>query len=233
MMSILALPAVLWATMQSQQDLKFEKKITKVVSAQFSVTLPKEYSEAPSTKKWPLLLFLHGASERGTDIAQVRVHGPQKEQLAGRSIPMVIVAPQCPPNTFWDTDVLIALLDHVEKKYRIDTDRVYVTGLSMGGYGTWALAAAQPNRFAAIAPICGGGNPVTAKRIAHIPVWAVHGDKDLAVPISESVQMIEALKAAGANPRFDIIEGGGHDVWTEFYAKSEFYEWLLRFARLK
>lgn len=208
------------------QNESFRRSIRKEVSGQYVVSLPDGYDREPK-RRWPVMLFLHGAGERGDDLAKVKVHGPLKEIAKGRKLPMIVVAPQCPENEWWDTDTLIGLLDHVERKYRVDRRREYVTGLSMGGYGTWALAIAQPSRFAAIAPVCGGGVWRQAHKIKAIPTWVTHGDKDAAVPLQESVDMVEALRRAGANPRFDIIAGGQHDVWTDFYARDDFYTWLL------
>ncbi len=122
---------------------------------------------------------------------------------------------------------LVALLDEVSATYAIDDDRLYVTGLSMGGYGTWGLAARQPNRFAAIAPICGGGDPTKAASFAHVPVWAFHGGKDSVVPVRRTQEMIEALRATGAEARLTIYPDADHDSWTETYANPKLYEWLL------
>ncbi|HEY0866661.1 MAG TPA: prolyl oligopeptidase family serine peptidase, partial [Fimbriimonas sp.] len=184
-----------------------------------------------SRKKWPLLLFLHGAGERGEDLEKMKVHGPMKEIVAGRQIPAIVVAPQCPEGEGWNTDTLVGLLDHLESRYRVDKDRVYLSGISMGGFGTWALAMEQPERFAAIAPVCGGGNTGRTSVIKDIPTWVVHGDKDEAVPIRRSIEMVDALKAAGGRPIFTIVPGGGHDVWTDFYGDDAFYAWLFSHKR--
>jgi predicted peptidase len=119
------------------------------------------------------------------------------------------------------------------RKYRIDKDRVYLTGLSMGGYGTWALAAAHPEKFAAIAPICGGGNPAEAAKLARLPIWVFHGAKDPTVPIERSKEMVEAIKAAGGDAKFTIYPEAGHDSWTETYNNPELYQWLLAQKRKK
>jgi len=205
----------------------FSGEVRKKVEANYLVSLPKDYDK-DRRKRWPLILFLHGAGERGTDVQKVAVHGPLKEVAKGRDLPFIVAAPQCPEDQFWDPDTLIALLNRLERQYRVDKSRVYLTGLSMGGYGTWGLSILHPNRFAAIAPICGGGNWRLAGNIKDIPTWVVHGDADQAVPITESNQMVEAIRRAGGNPRYDIVVGGGHDVWTDFYAKQEFYDWLLK-----
>jgi len=123
--------------------------------------------------------------------------------------------------------VLSGLLDEVEKKYPVDKSRVYLTGLSMGGYGAWALAAYEPNRFAAVAPICGGGEPEDARKLVGTPVWAFHGDRDTSVDVAKGQAMIDNLRAAGGTPKFTVYEGVGHDSWTQTYENNELYEWLF------
>ncbi len=191
------------------------------------VQTPPGYDQDPA-KKWPLVLFLHGSGEGGSR-ESLQKHGPPKEAAAGRQFPFILVSPLSPPGSFqwWNVNQLGELLDDIEAKYRVDPDRIYVTGLSMGGYGTWRLASEFPNRFAAIAPFCGGWDEAEAPRIAHIPVWAFHGDKDPSVPVECTLKMVAALKAAGGNPRMTIYAGVGHACWTEAYGGQEFYDWLL------
>jgi predicted peptidase len=227
-MSALLAAVVLLAP--AQVPVKFVGSVTRQVSLDYLLALPEGYDERPD-ERWPLLLFLHGAGERGSDVQRVAVHGPLKEIRNGRKLPFVVVAPQCPEGQWWDAAALTALLDDLQNRYRIDPDRQYVTGLSMGGFGTWALAAANPTRFAAIAPICGGGNRWLAAAHARVPAWVTHGDADAVVPLAASQDMVEALKRAGGQPRFDVIAGGGHDVWSDFYARADFYEWLLSHRR--
>ena len=180
----------------AQQPQSFKQKITKTVEADYLLYLPEDY--AASQKKWPLILFLHGAGERGDNLSKVEVHGPPKLVNEGKTFPFVIVSPQCPENEWWSSgkeiDTLSALLDHIVANYRIDKDRIYITGLSMGGFGTWRLACEYPDRFAAIAPICGKGEPFAARAIPHLPVWVFHGAKDSVVPIQASQEMVDALK---------------------------------------
>jgi predicted peptidase len=192
--------------------------------------LPKEYEKQSS---WPLVLFLHGAGERGDNINLVKTHGPPKLIAAGKDFPFIVVSPQCPKDKWWEPIELVALLDEIAGKYKVDPERVYVTGLSMGGFGSWRLAAHAPERLAAIAPICGGGETYWAKQISHLPVWAFHGAKDGAVPLERSQAMIDALKKQGAEPKFTIYPEAGHDSWTETYDNPEFYEWLLLQKRKK
>ena len=192
--------------------------------------LPKGYRQ--SKKAWPLILFLHGAGERGTHIDKVAKHGPPKIVRDGTmDLPFIIVSPQCPPGKWWSDKEqlknLSALLDAIEKKYRVDKKQVYLTGLSMGGYGTWYLAAAAPERFAAIAPICGGGNPHDAEKLASLPIWVFHGTHDQVVPLAQSERMVEAVKNQGGKPKFTVYPEAGHDSWSASYNNSELYRWFL------
>lgn len=226
-------PLLLAATAQEakpadlrQEKQAFEKRITVTVGLRYLLYLPEDY--AKTKKRYPLVLFLHGSGERGDNVEAVAVHGPPKEVKNGRNFPFILVSPQCPAGSWWDPNVLTALLDTVEKKYRVDKNRVYVTGLSMGGYGAYALAARTPERFAAIAPICGAGDPAMAPRLKDVPVWAAHGTKDMAVPFEEGKKLIDAIVAAGNKQVvFHVVQDGGHDVWTEVYSGTEVYDWLL------
>lgn len=161
----------------------------------------------------------------------VKRHGPPKLIAQGKQFPFVIVSPQCPMGENWSPETLNALLDEITGKYAIDKDRVYVTGLSMGGYGTWRLAQEYPDRFAAIAPICGGGDPNKVDRIKRLPAWIFHGAKDPVVPVKEAQQMADALKAAGGDVTLTIYPEAEHDSWTQTYDNPELYTWLLRHRR--
>jgi predicted peptidase len=123
------------------------------------------------------------------------------------------------------------LLDEVSARYAVDPDRIYLTGLSMGGFGTWAWAIAEPHRFAAIAPICGGGAPAAVCALRHLPVWAFHGARDTVVPLHRSEDMVRALEACGGNVRFTIYPEAKHDSWTPAYADPELYQWFLQHIR--
>lgn len=191
--------------------------------------VPSDYATSPR-KRYPLMLFLHGAGERGSDVKKVAKHGPPREVRRGADLPFIIISPQCPTNTWWTAhlDVLTALLDDVMSRYRVNGRRVYLTGLSMGGYGTWALAALHPERFAAIAPVCGGGDPKTAPQLRDMPTWVFHGAKDEIVPISESQKMVDALFAVDNPARFTVYPTLKHDSWTRTYANPELYHWMLQ-----
>jgi predicted peptidase len=198
------------------------------VTMKYLLYLPKDYEQKPS---WPLMLFLHGSGERGDDLQRVKGSGPPKLIEAGQQFPFIIVSPQCPKGRFWEPFELTALLDEIVEKYKVDQDRIYVTGLSMGGFGTWALAIHTPNRFAALVPICGGGDTNWAKRIAHIPAWVFVGAKDTVVSVEVSQKMVDALKKKGGDPKFTIYPEAGHDAWTQTYANPQVYEWLLQQKR--
>jgi predicted peptidase len=222
----------------NQQAKKFSRKISKTVSANYLLYLPKDYSPK-GEQRWPLMLFLHGAGERGTNLSLVTVHGPPKIVKNKTDFPFILVSPQCPSNQSWSNDVLLALLDEVIKKYKVDESRVYLTGLSMGGFGTWSLGLTYPERFAAIAPICGGGetiglllaDPKKARALKSLGVWAFHGAKDPVVPLDESQRMVDALKRLGNDPKFTIYPEAGHDSWTETYNNQDLYRWFLQHRR--
>jgi predicted peptidase len=198
------------------------------VDLKYWLYLPEGYQQQES---WPLMLFLHGAGERGDDLQLVRKHGPPKLVGEGKQFPFIIVSPQCPSGRWWQPMELATLLDEIVDRYRVDQDRIVVTGLSMGGYGTWDLAAYQPDRFAALAPICGGSDPIRAKYLAGIPVWVFHGRKDSVVPVERSEAMVEALKKADSPVKFTVYDEANHDSWTETYANPKLYEWLLQQKR--
>jgi len=212
-----------------QQAKHFEKEITVNVTMDYLLYLPPGYDK--EEKAWPLLLFLHGAGESGHDLKKVKVHGPPKLIEAGKNFPMIIVSPQA-PQFGWDVQTLNALLDEIVTTHKVDKDRIYVTGLSMGGFGTWALAAAHPDKFAAIIPICGGGNPPDAVKLKNLPIWVFHGAKDNVVPPSRSESMVKALKTQGATDiKYTLYPNANHDSWTETYNNPEVWEWLLKHKR--
>jgi len=199
------------------------------VTMKYLLYLPKDYDQKPS---WPLMLFLHGAGERGDNLDLVKKHGPPKLIEAGKEFPFIVVSPQCPKDRRWEPLELTVLLDEIVEKCKVDQDRIYVTGLSMGGFGTWSLAAYQPQRFAALVPICGGGEAFATRVLTKVPVWVFHGAKDKTVPLERSEKMVEALKKNGGNVKFTIYPEAGHDSWTEAYNDPQLYEWLLQQKRV-
>lgn len=212
----------------AQQQGLLSKEITKFVRLPYLLHLPEAYGKVE--RKWPLIVFLHGSGERGDDPEKLKLHGIPKVVERDPSFPFVAVSPQCPENSFWTAhlDSVTALIDDTIAQYDVDPDRVYLTGLSMGGWGTWALAIAHPDRFAAIAPICGGENPNRASTLKEVPVWAFHGAKDTVTPAHYSQAMVDALRRAGADVRFTLYEHADHDSWTETYDNPALYEWFLR-----
>ncbi|MCK4602381.1 MAG: prolyl oligopeptidase family serine peptidase [Phycisphaerae bacterium] len=190
--------------------------------------LPAGY---PGRKRWPLMMFLHGAGERGDDLSQVAIYGPPKIAKKDKHFPFIVVAPQCPADRWWCIDDLLGLLDEVTAGCAVDRDRVYLTGMSMGGFGTWVLAARAPRRFAAIAPICGGGDPATARRLKDVPIWAFHGARDQTVPLRQSQQMVEAVRQIGGKAKLTVYPSAGHDSWTATYANPRLYTWMLKHRR--
>ncbi len=211
-----------------QAPRQFEKQITKTVACNYLLYLPEDYAKDPG-KKWPLMLFLHGAGERGSDIEKVKLHGPPKLIAQGQNFPFIIVSPQCPEEGWWprETEMLLALLDDIESTYNVDKKRIYLTGLSMGGFGTWELARACPERFAAIAPICGGGEYYLVAPLKDVPIWTFHGAKDNVVPIRRTIEMVEALKKIKGNVKFTVYPEAEHDSWTQTYENPQLYEWFL------
>lgn len=198
------------------------------VDYHYLLSKPEGY-EADAGKKWPLVIFLHGSGERGSDLNKVKMHGPPKLVAAGQKFPAVIASLQCPAGELWNPHGVKAVTDHLIKAERIDASRVYLTGLSMGGFGTWDTAFEYPDAFAAIAPVCGGAGVrwVTSERLKTMPAWIFHGDKDGAVPVEFSHKIHDALKKIGAPVKLTIYPGVGHDSWTATYANPEFWAWLF------
>ncbi len=194
----------------------------------YLLQLPPDYDQQKAS---PLLLFLHGAGERGDNLDLVKKHGPPKLIAEGQSLPFIVVSPQCPKGRWWEPFELAALLDEIVEKYNVDEDRIYVTGLSMGGFGTWSLAAYQPKRFAAIVPICGGGEPFMTRLFADVPAWVFHGGKDPVVPLERSKEMVEAMRKAGGDVKFTVYPEAGHDSWSQAYADPVLFKWLLEQKR--
>lgn len=190
--------------------------------------LPSDYDES---RTYPLVVFLHGSGERGEDLDIAMRYGYMKYvREEGKEYPFLFIAPQCPAGKYWGcyTESLIAFLDDMISTLPVDRERVYLTGLSMGGTGTWMLAMACPDKFAAIAPVCGSGicwNPTPLKKL---PIYAVHGDGDAIVPIDESIHMVSAVNRVGGHAEIKICYGSGHDVWTEAYSNDELWKWMLK-----
>ena len=199
------------------------------------IFLPAQY-DLDDTHRWPVIVFLHGSGECGTDGRRHLAVGLPK-YIAARPtrFPFITVMPQA--KTLWyrgdDAAAVWAALDQVHRDYRTDRDRVLMTGLSMGGFATWELSMARPDVLAAIVPVCGIGPTEYASNIAHLPVWAFHGAKDDRVPVAGTRRMIEALKALGAEPKYTEFPNTRHNSWDRAYADRGLYRWLLKQRRRK
>jgi predicted peptidase len=202
--------------------------------AKYVLFVPNGY-KADGDKVYPIILFLHGSGETGDDGKKQAGTGLgqaiRNEEKSGKHFPFFAVFPQSQERTWGasskDGQRAIAILDAVEMEYKIDEKRQYLTGLSMGGFGTWSFAAKYPDRWAAIVPICGGGNPASAEKFKDIPCWVFHGEADPTVNIEKDREMVKALKDAGGKPKFTTYPGVGHDSWDKAYGTPELYHWLL------
>lgn len=199
----------------------------------YLVYLPEEYDE---NKIYPMIVFLHGYGETGpadgSKVGLIAVHGPFFEiETKKRSFPCIIVGPQCNEETIWSgcIESLTAFVRYAIGKYPVDKKKVALTGLSMGGYGSWLLSQCHPELFSCVAPVCGSGVSWYAFRLKDKPVWAIHGDVDSTVPPAESLNMVEHVNRAGGHAKLTYVPGVGHDVWFGVYAGDEIYEWLLSF----
>ena len=217
------------------------KTFAKEVRAEYVLFLPKGY-DARGTKRWPLLMFLHGSGEREGNIWRVTIHGPTKYIEQHPDFPFILVSPQCEPGHKWSDDTLLGILDEITAKYRVNTNRVYLTGLSMGGYGAWSLATMHPERFAAVAPICGGEGNIgivlsmmekdKAAALKKLPIWAFHGAKDNVVGVEESERMVTKLKKIGnRNVKLTVYPEATHNSWTQTYDNPKLYEWFLQYQK--
>lgn len=192
----------------------------------YQLFVPRSASGARE-KRWPLMIFLHGSGERGSDIAKVKVHGPPKIAERNPDFPFLLVSPLLPTGEDWDIGKLRAILDHALKTLPVDPARVYLTGLSRGGHASWRWAASEPERFAAVAPVAGRGDPKTACSLSAKPVWAFHGDRDDVVTPEGSFNMVRAIRACGGKPRLTIYPDLGHNAWDPAYDDPALYYWLL------
>lgn len=206
-----------WGTVGAEE---YERKIR----VNYLMYLPEKYENG---KTWPLVIYLHGAGTRGNDLEKVRRGGLPALAEQRNNFPFVLVSPQCSKDLRWEPERVLALVEHTCTNWPIDRQRVYLIGSSMGGFGTWRVAAFEPERFAAIVPICGGGNSEHANRLTGLPIWAFHGDADTVVPLKASTEMVEAVRAAGGNPKLTIFKQAGHGITEMTFAKAELWDWLL------
>jgi poly(3-hydroxybutyrate) depolymerase len=190
--------------------------------------LPENYGK--TEQEYPMILFLHGSFVQGRDLSRIGKPVPPPLKDIKDDFPFVVVTPQCPDEyDAWPSDLLADLIDDVVQKYSIDSRRVYVTGVSLGGRGCWSFACDYPERVAAIVPVCGTyDHPEKIHQIKDVPVWAFHGDQDMVVKFTDTSDMVEKLKGCGGNVRFTVYEGAGHNISGRVYHTSELYKWLLR-----
>ncbi len=222
-----------------QFDLTFDhglNKNPKKVQYRYLSYTPKEYN-SDTLKKWPLIIYLHGGSRRGTDLNKLYADGIPDQIYRGREFPFIIIAPQCPEHIRWSTDNWFEnLYNEVNDKYRIDTNRIYLTGCSLGGAGTWYIAAKYPDKFAAIAPMSGFTSHMdfidnNNEKLIDLPIWAIHGKKDIVVPFEETERIIKKLEGKNKNLRFSVEPEAGHWVNWLVYPNQELYDWFLNYDK--
>lgn len=214
-----------------QAERTMKKSIMTEMEMNYLIYLPDQFDH---DKKWPLVVFLHGAGERGSDLELVKKHGLPKLVEEGRGFPFILISPQCPEYSWWtDKNLEVkAVIDEVTGLYPVDLGRVYITGLSMGGFGTFSMVNEFPGLFAAAIPICGGikGNK-KIKDAKNTLFWIFHGDADKTVKVEMSIEAAEAINSAGGNAKLTIYPGVGHDSWSQTYDNKKVYEWLLCIRR--
>jgi len=192
----------------------------------YLVDLPSGY-EADASKQWPLMLYLQGGDAKGYNLQQVRGNGLAGAIARGRQVPAIVISPQCPPGQNWDKRIVSVLLDEVCAKYRVDPDRIYLTGASMGGDTVWDMALVNPGRFAALVPVSAESDPADTARIKDIPVWAFHGEKDDVVPVQQTIAMIDGIRQAGGHPHVTLYPDAGHGMWDRVFGTDALYTWLF------
>ena len=201
---------------------------TETVSLyKYLIYLPENY-DANGMKRWPLIIYLHGKSACGSDLNKLKRYGIPFFIDRGMQFKAIVISPQCPGGKNWTTDNWFeSLFEELNTKYHIDSTRIYLTGMSMGGFGAWDLAIKYPKRFAAVVPFCGGGRPQKVCAIKDVPIWVFHGNEDKQVPIERSAEMVQALIKCGGSPKFTILRGQGHDIHRT-YADEKIYQWMYK-----
>jgi predicted peptidase len=220
-----------WVLAPGQHPQSFQRTMTVEAKGRLLLYLPAGFDRSGATR-YPLLIFLHGSGEAGEDLERLKVLGPPKIVASRADFPFIVASPQARNSIErFDPAVLNAMLDELLEQLPIDTDRVYLTGVSMGGMWTYAWASQRPDRFAAIAPVCGTWDPADACRFKDVPVWSFHGAKDDVVPLGGDQATIEAIKACGGDARLTVYPDTGHDAWTAAYADPQLFTWLLQQRR--
>jgi predicted peptidase len=222
-----------WQLEPGQHPQAFTRTVTIEATGRLLLYLPSGF-RADGHTRYPLVVFLHGSGEARTELEKVSVNGPPKFAAAGRDLPFILASPQARNGVErFDPVVLDAMLDELMQRLPIDPDRVYLTGLSMGGMWTYGWASLRPERFAAIAPVCGEWDAADACRFKHIPVWAFHGAQDEVVPLAGDQAMVAAIKACGGDARLTVYPELGHDSWTRAYEEPQLFAWLLAQRRAR
>jgi len=200
--------------------------------SRFLLFLPEGYGE--DDRKWPVIVYLHGASVRGSNLSRVKRYGLPWLVETRRDFPFIVISPQCPAGKRWvdiDPNRVLDVLDAVCSEYAVDVNRIYLTGVSMGGHGAWFLAHRYPGRFAAVAPLCGRADTAWVETLIGMPAWVFHGEYDRVCPKRYSDRMVAALDSLGAEVKYTLYRGAGHDIVTRTYKNEELYEWFLLHRR--
>ena len=192
------------------------------LASEYLIYLPNQ-----GVSPWPLVVFLHGSGQRGHSPDILRDWGPYP-YIKRASLPAIVAAPQCLPMRHWEPQAVVKFVESLASRYHVNGEQIYLVGYSMGGYGVWQTAAAHPTRFAAIVPICGGGDPDDTGSLTDFPIWAFHGERDEVVPVAESERMVEAIRAAGGSPRLTVLPNAGHGICHEVCERTDLWKWLLR-----
>jgi predicted peptidase len=220
-----------WRLAAGQHAYEFHRTVTERISGRMLLFLPADY-DSHAAKKYPLLIFLHGSGEAGEDLGKVKVHGPPKMVESATDFPFIVASPQIADEFVgFDAVTLNAMLDELIARLPIDLDRIYVTGLSLGGKWAYGWASANPERFAAIAPMDGEWNPAAGCRLRRVPVWAFHGATDDVVPLAADQAMIDAINGCHGDARITVYPDQGHGAWVPAYADPALYTWLLAHRR--
>lgn len=200
-------------------------------SYNFWVQLPNDYND--TSKTFPVVLFLHGKSLSGNNLESVKRYGILRESTKKRELEAIVVAPQCPRGQSWNADKVLNLVDFIQLNYRTDTNRLYVAGMSMGGYGTLRFVGKYPEKVAAAIALCGGGNVGDACRLSEVPLWIIHGKADRAVPVKESAKIVDAINDCneGSLLKHHFLDGVGHRELARFFSMDELYDWLFMHSK--
>ena len=203
----------------------------KFVSSKTDRELKYLYYSPNTDESVPLIIYLHGAGSRGTELSQVSHAGPIGELEKGRNIPARMVAPQCCGDTWFELfETLIDFAESMANESGVDKSRIYLTGVSMGAYAAWQLAMTKPDMFAALVPVCGGGMYWNGERLKNMPIWAFHGALDDVYP-EESIKMVYRINKNGGNAKITVFEKADHNAWDPAYALDEMWDWMFRQKR--